>query len=89
MVEYALEFEPGWDFFFNDLDAAVKAQLWKKIIQLKQPLKHRHLKHGAPFFVEEVGGCRVAFKVFEDRVVKRVYFAGTHKQYRKWYSGKE
>ncbi|MFH1056345.1 MAG: hypothetical protein V1717_00925 [Candidatus Micrarchaeota archaeon] len=88
MDEYSLEFEPGWDEFFKKLDSAVKQRIWKKILQLKNPLKHRHLKYGLPFFVEEAGGYRIVFKVVEGVKVKKVFFAGDHKQYEKWFSGK-
>ena len=84
--DYSIAYEPGWDEFFEKFDSSVQERVWKKIQQLKQGLKHRHLKHGLPYFVEEAGGYRIVFKVFEMQKIKEVCFVGDHKQYEKWYS---
>jgi mRNA-degrading endonuclease RelE of RelBE toxin-antitoxin system len=85
-MQYALDFADGWDAHFNKFDKSVQAKITKKILQLKQPHPSRHMKHGAPFFVEEVGGYRIVFIVIEKEMMKRIEFVGTHKQYEKWYS---
>ncbi|MBI5036242.1 hypothetical protein HZC09_02770 [Candidatus Micrarchaeota archaeon] len=86
MDDYALEYDSGWDIYFEKFDPAVQARIMKKIIQLKKPLKHRHLKHGLPYFVEEAGGYRVAFQVEEKLKKKIIRFVGDHKQYEEWYN---
>ena len=86
MDSYTVDFEPGWDEFFKKFDKGLSGRVWKKILQLRQPIKHRHLQHGLPFFVEEVAGNRILFKTFENEKLKKVFFVGTHKQYKKWYS---
>ncbi|MBI5036660.1 hypothetical protein HZC09_04940 [Candidatus Micrarchaeota archaeon] len=87
MEEYALGFGPGWDEHFKKFDLSVKQQIWKKILRLQRALKHRHLKHGNPCFVEKAGGYRIAFRVDEEGKTKKVVFVGDHKQYEKWYTG--
>jgi len=86
MAAHLLEFEKGWDEHFRKFDASVRERIWKKVLQLEQPLPHRHLKHGLPFFVEEVGGYRIVFEVYEKEMTKRIHFIGNHKQYEAWYS---
>jgi mRNA-degrading endonuclease RelE of RelBE toxin-antitoxin system len=86
MAEYSLAFAEGWDENLKKFDKTVQFRLMKKMAQLRGELKSRHLKHGVPFFVEEVSGYRIAFKIIEEERTKRIEFVGTHKQYEKWYS---
>ncbi|HZX33817.1 MAG TPA: hypothetical protein VFF09_00390 [archaeon] len=79
---FTLEFAEGWDRHFSRLDKTEKEKLWKKIQQLKTPGKARHLKHGLPFFVAESGQHRICFE--EEKSVRKIMFAGNHKQYEKW-----
>ncbi|HIH19932.1 TPA: hypothetical protein HA244_01550 [Candidatus Micrarchaeota archaeon] len=58
MESYSLRFDEGWDKHFKKFDASIQEHLMKKINQLRQPLNHRHMKQGLPYFVEEVGGYR-------------------------------
>jgi mRNA-degrading endonuclease RelE of RelBE toxin-antitoxin system len=44
----------------------------------------RHLKHGLPFYVEEVGQGRIVYQVKNDTVFIIRCFA-THKDYERWY----
>ncbi|MEW6329799.1 MAG: hypothetical protein AB1468_06850 [Candidatus Micrarchaeota archaeon] len=88
MAGYSVDFAAGWDEHFKDFDKAVQLRIMKKIFQLQQPLGSRHLKHGLPYFVEEIAGYRIIFKIFEDRKLKRIEFVGNHKQYEKWCLGK-
>ena len=86
-MQYTLDFVDDWDIYFKSFDKSVQEKITKKILQLKQPHSSRHMKHGAPFFVEEVGGYRIVFIINEKEMMKRIEFVGTHKQYERWYSG--
>jgi mRNA-degrading endonuclease RelE of RelBE toxin-antitoxin system len=44
----------------------------------------RHLKHGLPFYVEEVGQGRIVYQVGSDTIFVIRCFA-SHKDYEKWY----
>lgn len=44
----------------------------------------RHLKHGMPFYIEEVGQGRIVYRVVNDTIFVIRYFA-SHKEYEKWY----
>jgi len=85
MEDYAIEYEPGWDVHFNDFDRPIQERMWKKILKMRAVLKTRHLKHGFPYFVEEVGGYRIVFEVFEKEKIRKIIFVGDHKQYQRWY----
>ena len=79
---------PKWDKYFAELSHVVKIRILKKIKQiLINPLK-RHLKHGLPFFVEEIGQYRVVYKIDDSEKVVKFYFVGDHKEYEKWYLSK-
>ncbi|MCD6522562.1 MAG: hypothetical protein J7K68_02345 [Candidatus Diapherotrites archaeon] len=81
---YLLEFDEGWEKYFRKLDKSVKQKIIKKIKKLKTGLSARHLKHGLAYFVVETGQYRICFKTDEKRKVRRIYFAGTHKDYKRW-----
>ncbi len=86
MTEYTLDFSENWDDNLKHFDNAVQLRIMKKISHLRGGLKSRHLKHGLPFFVEEVSGYRIVFELVEREKCKRILFIGNHKQYEKWYS---
>jgi len=85
---YRLKFKPDWDRNFKDFDKAIQQKILAKLEHMKQPLQARGL-HSSRFRVEEVGGYRIAFIQDDGIRVKRIHFVGNHKQYEKWYSGKE
>ena len=62
----------------------MQEHILKKIQKLMQPLVHRHLKHGVPYFVEEVGGNMILFQIDGNEKTKTIRFVGDHKQYEKW-----
>ncbi len=68
---------------FNSIDKGQKEKLGKKIAQLQELVKVRHLRHGLPFSVVEVGQYRICFEESEN--IRKIRFVGTHKQYEKWY----
>ncbi|MFH1752348.1 MAG: hypothetical protein ABH821_05425 [archaeon] len=80
---FRLTFDKDWDKYFLKLDKQAQKRIWKKIQQLKTLQKIRHLGHGLPYFVVETGQYRICFK--EKRQTRTIMFAGTHKQYEKWY----
>ncbi len=72
---------------FLALDNSVRAVIAKKLLQLERDdLRSRHLKHGAPVFIEEVGQYRIVFEKRETKKQKLVVFVGNHKQYKEWYA---
>jgi len=81
---YSAEFEDKWDKYFESLAPDIQKKVWKKINQIKEGLPGRHLKRGLDYFVEEVGQYRICYKSFEERRVRRFYFVGDHKEYKKW-----
>ena len=46
------------------------------------------MQFGLPYFVIEVGQYRIVYKYYEEKELKIIYFIGTHKEYEKWYSGR-
>lgn len=78
---FELNFVEGWNKFFNKLDKSEKEKIWKKICQLKALENARHLRHGLPFFVLEIGQYRICFE--EKGKTREIMFAGNHKQYEK------
>jgi len=80
---YELKYAEGWDKYFIKFDKNTQEKIIKKIQKLKEQTSSRHLGLGAPYFVEECGQLRICFK--EENNTRRIAFAGTHKQYEKWY----
>lgn len=84
-MAYTISFAPNWDEYFSKMDKSTQATIWKKIEKQKNETKTRHLKHGIEFYVIESGQYRIVLKIGEKEKTKKVYFAGNHKQYEKWY----
>lgn len=84
---YEIEYHDNWDKYFVDLHPEIQKRIWKKIKQIKDGLKARHLGYGLPFFVEEVGQHRICYTEDEGNKTRRIYFAGDHKDYDKWLKG--
>ncbi|MEK6924106.1 MAG: hypothetical protein AABW54_02625 [Candidatus Micrarchaeota archaeon] len=84
MQAYEIEYEPGWDKYFTKLDQSVQERILNKIVQLQTGIQSRHLKHGLPYFVEEIGAYRLVYAEEEPRM-RVIIFAGSHKDYEKWF----
>ena len=84
---FELRYANDWDMYYSKMDSTEQDKIWKKIQQLKNPVKARHLKHGIPLFVKEVGQYRICFR--EKEKIREILFAGNHKQYEKWYNAIE
>lgn len=70
---------------FLALDKSVREKIARKLLQLERDdLVSRHLKHGVPTSVGEVGQYRIVFKTIEGLKEKRVIFVGDHKNYAEW-----
>jgi len=80
---FKLKYESNWDKYFSKLDKNSKEKIWKKIQQLKTIKSARHLKHGLPYFVLESGQYRICYE--EEDKLRKIIFAGNHKQYEKWF----
>lgn len=83
--EYELSYEPGWNRHFRKFDPSTQKIIYKKIHQLQNPIVGRHLSHGLPHYVEEVGGYRIAYLSDDSSKVRNIIFVGDHKQYERWY----
>ena len=79
---FELDYADDWDFYFRKPDKSEREKTWKKIQQLKHLPSTRHLKHGLPYFVVETGQYRICFEEIGN--IRRIMFAGNHKQYEKW-----
>ncbi|MEW6294808.1 MAG: hypothetical protein AB1467_00750 [Candidatus Diapherotrites archaeon] len=82
---YKATYDEDWPKYFNDLDNTVKERVAKKIQKILEFPKKRHLGQKAKFFVDEVGQCRILYRVFDETNEVRFYFVGNHKEYEKWY----
>jgi mRNA-degrading endonuclease RelE of RelBE toxin-antitoxin system len=81
---YKAEFDPGWQRYFQSLDESIKERVTKKIWKILEYPNKRHLNKSS-FFVDEVGQYRIIYRIFEEQILVRFYFVGTHKEYEKWY----
>ncbi len=81
---YKEEFDEKWPPWWERLDNSVKIRVSKKIGQIIRGVPGRHLQKGLDYLVEEVGQYRVVYKSFEEKMVRRFYFVGTHDEYMKW-----
>ncbi len=85
MPPYSLAFDGDADEMFCKLDRSVRLAVAKKLVQMQRDDKRaRHLEHGSPYFVEEVGQYRICFRLVEKDKHKQVLFVGDHKEYEKW-----
>lgn len=80
---YELDYADDWDKYFKKMNKDVQIKIWKKIEQLKEIDKIRHMKLGLPYFVVETNQYRISFKQQGNKRI--IYFTGNHKQYEKWY----
>ena len=83
-MPFEIKYVQGWDVHFAKFDNSIKIRILKALDRLKLKQTTKHLEHGLPFFVEEIGQYRIAFKHSEGSNLKEVYFVGDHKQYDKW-----
>ncbi|MFH1256536.1 MAG: hypothetical protein V1494_04550 [Candidatus Diapherotrites archaeon] len=79
-------FHKDWPEYFDKLEHKIQERVTKKIQKILEHPQKRHLGGGAKFFVDNVGQNRILYMVFEEKQEIRFYFAGNHKEYKKWYS---
>lgn len=84
MDAYRIAYHPEWDRCFHTLERETQLRVFKKIQQLKGVVSARHLKHGNPCFVLNIGGNRVTYTQDAALGVRTVRFAGNHKDYLEW-----
>lgn len=65
---YTVDYHENWDKHFVNLNQDIQKRIWKKIQQIENGLPGRHLEHGLPFFVEEVGQYRICYT--QDETIK-------------------
>ena len=71
----------------NDLDRmdnSVFIDFMKHLEKIAGTPFQRHLKHGLPFYVEEVGQGRIIYSIDGDTIYIERCFT-RHKDYEKWY----
>ncbi|MFH1095231.1 MAG: hypothetical protein V1728_03365 [Candidatus Micrarchaeota archaeon] len=86
-MNYQVVAEDGAKDSFFRLDRGVQTRIAKKLAQLERPeFVSRHLRHGKPHYVAEVGGYRIAYLQDDKNMERRVVFIGMHKEYERWYS---
>ena len=83
-MTYSLTFHEKWDRYFQDLDQSVQKRLFKRILRLQGKTPARHLRHGLPYFVLESGQYRICFTRDEKKKEVKLFFAGTHTDYKRW-----
>ena len=83
--DYELTFEPNWNRHLLKFDKTRQETIFRKILSLQTAVCGRHLRHGFPFFVAEVGGCRIVYRSDDFSRTRKIVFVGDHKQYEKWY----
>jgi len=86
---HVLLYDEKWDLYFQDLSPDIQARPLKKLDRIREGLPGRHLRHGLPFFVEEVGQYRICYTQDEASRTRKIYFAGDHKQYGRWLREKQ
>ena len=80
-MPYSIHFEKEAEAQFLELDKSIRIYIAKKLKQLtRYDFKSRHLKHGSPFFVEEIGQHRIRFYIEEEKKEKWIEFVGDHKE---------
>ena len=82
---YKVTFHKNWPDYFNKLEPAIMERTTKKIQNIREYPRKRHLKFGSKYFVSEIGQYRIVYAVFEEKNEVRFFFIGNHKQYEKWY----
>ncbi len=74
----------------KDLDAMDKAtyiSFRKHLMKITMLPPRRHLRHGMPYSIEEVGQGRIAYQVDdEDETLYIIRCFAAHKEYEKWYN---
>ncbi len=71
----------------SDLKKMERAQLisfGKHIDKIADNPPGRHMKHGLPYFVSEVGQGRIVYRAVNDTIFVLRCFT-SHKDYEKWY----
>ena len=71
----------------SDLKKMERAQLivfGKHIDKMADNPPGRHMKHGLPYFVDEVGQGRIVYRTVNDTIFVLRCF-NSHKDYEKWY----
>jgi mRNA-degrading endonuclease RelE of RelBE toxin-antitoxin system len=79
---WEITFDEDWEKYWEQLPREQHQRITKKLLELKEEKKFRHLKLGKPHFVIEIGQYRVCFT--EDGNTRRLMFVGDHKEYEKW-----
>ncbi|HLC93062.1 MAG TPA: hypothetical protein VJH23_05130 [archaeon] len=67
------------------MDNALRKMFLSHVEKIMANPKQRHMRHGLPFFVEEVtGNARMVYN-FEGETIYILRCFAAHKEYEKWY----
>ena len=78
-------FDEDWLKYYRKTNDELKKRFLKKAKELKTDKKFKHLKHGLPYFVLELGkNGRVLFIEDEKSKTRILVFIGDHKEYEKF-----
>jgi len=86
---YKPDFDEDWKYYFDKLSEEMKERVAKKIKEVLETGRARHLGHGLPYHSVNFGGHRMTFKIIKEENTILFYFVGTHKEYEKWYGGRK
>jgi mRNA-degrading endonuclease RelE of RelBE toxin-antitoxin system len=71
----------------DDMDKATYLNFRKHLAKISKMPPRRHMRHGVPVNVGEVGQCRIAYRVdAENEVMYIIRCFSDHKEYEKWYN---
>lgn len=71
----------------DDMDKATYSTFRKHLIKISEMPPRRHMRHGVPYSVEEVGQGRIAYRIdSESETLYIVRCFSDHKEYEKWYN---
>jgi mRNA-degrading endonuclease RelE of RelBE toxin-antitoxin system len=69
------------------MDKATYSAFRKHLLKIAAMPPRRHMRHGLPYNIEEVGQGRIAYQVDdEDETLYIIRCFSDHKEYEKWYN---
>ncbi len=79
---FQIKFHSDYKKYWKKIPKEEHYRINKKLEELFEEKKFRHLKFGAPYFVLEIGQYRICF--IEEEKTRILLFVGNHKEYDKW-----
>ena len=79
---FEIGFDQDWSYYWQRVPREQHSRLLKKMEELREEKRFRHLKLGLPHFAIEIGQYRICFT--EEGHKRILDFVGDHKAYEKW-----